>query len=66
MSCKAAIHLICWYLEGKLSEDVEHEIQLHLEGCQQCRVVLEAATTTLDQFFSAPKAEELTSTTRAA
>ena len=59
MSCRDTIHLICWYLEGKLSKSVEHEVALHLDGCPHCRVVLEAATTTLDQYFGATKHTEL-------
>ena len=30
MSCKDTIHLICWYLERKLSPSVESEIERHL------------------------------------
>jgi len=28
------IHLICWYLEGKLSPSVEGEIEKHLKDCR--------------------------------
>jgi hypothetical protein len=51
MSCRDTIHLICWYLEGKLSPSVEGEIEKHLRECPDCHVVLEAATTTLDRYF---------------
>lgn len=52
MSCKAAIHLICWYLEGKLSPSVAREVEGHLAECKDCYVVLEAATTTLEAYFN--------------
>ena len=52
MTCRDTIHLICWYLEGRLSASVETEIEKHLSGCGDCRLVLDAATTTLDRYFS--------------
>jgi len=52
MSCRDTIHLICWYLEGRLSASVESEIRSHLKGCADCRLVLEAATNTLDRYFN--------------
>ena len=51
MSCKDTIHLICWYLERKLSPSVESEIEHHLEGCSDCHLVFDAANTTLDRYF---------------
>jgi hypothetical protein len=58
MSCRDTIHLICWYLEGRLSPAVVAEIESHLLGCDDCRMVQEAATTTLDREFGTPKAPE--------
>ena len=55
MSCRDTIHLICMYLEGKLSAPVQMEIENHLTSCADCRLVLEAATSTLDRYFSATK-----------
>ena len=55
MSCRDTIHLICWYLEGRLSSVVETEIRRHLEGCSDCRLVLEAAVNTLDCYFNAER-----------
>ena len=55
MSCRDTIHLICWYLEGRLSPSVEVEIKRHLEHCSDCHTVLDAAISTLDHYFSPPK-----------
>ena len=55
MSCRDTIHLICMYLEGKLSVSVQTEIEDHLTSCADCRLVLEAATSTLDRYFNTPK-----------
>jgi predicted anti-sigma-YlaC factor YlaD len=43
------------YLEGKLSPVVQVEIERHLQECPDCRLVLDAATTTLDRYFGLPK-----------
>ena len=56
MSCRDTIHLICWYLEGRLSPSVQEEIKRHLETCSDCHMVLEAAVNTLDRYFSAERA----------
>jgi predicted anti-sigma-YlaC factor YlaD len=52
MSCKDTIHLICWYLERKLSPSVESEIERHLSECHDCHLVFDAANTTLDRYFA--------------
>lgn len=59
MSCRDTIHLICWYLEGKLSEGVERDVEEHLNACANCRVILEAATTTLDEYFGPSRTTNL-------
>lgn len=56
MSCRDTIHLICWYLEGRLSPSVRDEIKRHLETCSDCHLVLQAAVNTLDRYFSAERA----------
>lgn len=66
MSCRDTIHLICWYLEGRLSSVVETEIKRHLEGCSDCRLVLEAAVNTLDRYFNPDRAEGAADAFRAA
>jgi anti-sigma factor RsiW len=52
MSCRDTIHLICWYLEGRLSKSVASEIEHHLETCSDCHLVLDAAVNTLDRYFT--------------
>ena len=66
MSCKDTIHLICWYLEGRLSVSVEKEIKHHLETCSDCHLVLDAAINTLDRYFNAERAAETNAGSRAA
>ncbi len=66
MSCRDTIHLICWYLEGKLSKSVERDVAIHLQECHDCHVVLQAATTTLDRDFSSSKGTAFEPTPQAA
>jgi len=66
MTCRDTIHLICWYLEGRLSKPVEGEIQTHLGGCADCRLVLDAAMNTLDRYFGPPRELDSGATSRAA
>ena len=66
MTCRDTIHLICWYLERRLSPSVEHEIAEHLHGCADCRLVLDAATNTLDRYFGSGQGEEAKAASRAA
>lgn len=66
MSCRDTIHLICWYLEGRLSSSVEVEIKRHLETCTDCHMVLEAAVNTLDRYFSTERATSAETAFRAA
>jgi predicted anti-sigma-YlaC factor YlaD len=55
MNCRDTIHLICWYLEGKLAPSVSRDIESHLADCSNCRLVLKAATSTLDHYFEPAK-----------
>jgi hypothetical protein len=58
MSCRDTIHLICWYLEGRLSPPVATEIKRHLDSCTDCHMVLDAAMSTLDRYFTPIKGSD--------
>ena len=58
MSCRDTIHLICWYLEGRLSPPVASEIKRHLDSCSDCHMVLDAAISTLDRYFTVKGSDE--------
>ena len=66
MSCRDTIHLICWYLEGKLSEAVERDVEQHLNHCSDCSIILEVASTTLDQYFNLSNAARISHTPQVA
>jgi len=58
MSCKDTIHLLCWYLEGKLSSAVESEVEQHVRHCANCHLVLDAAVNTLDEFLEGQRSPQ--------
>ena len=53
MNCKETTRLICEYLEGRLGPGVEQEIHRHLGHCKNCRMILDAAQSTLSAYFNA-------------
>jgi hypothetical protein len=52
LTCKAAIRLLCDYLEGRLSRRVSRELRRHYNHCRDCRLVVDAAVATLGTYFS--------------
>jgi len=53
-------------LEGKLSEAVERDVEQHLNHCSDCSIILEVASTTLDQYFNLSNAARISHTPQAA
>ena len=51
MTCRETIRLICEYLDGRLSPIVVRDLRRHLEDCNDCRMVLDAARSTLETYF---------------
>ena len=51
MTCRETIRFICEYLDGTLSPAVASEVERHVSGCKDCRLVLEAARKTLISEF---------------
>ncbi len=51
MTCKATVRMMCEYLEGRLSPVVALAVRGHLEECNNCRLVLDAAQHTLEVYF---------------
>jgi len=35
-TCEEALDTLYWYLDGELTEDKRHQIQVHLEECSPC------------------------------
>ncbi len=51
MTCKETMQLLCEYLEGRLVSSVVRELRQHLDHCDACQIVLNAARWTLEAHF---------------
>ncbi len=51
MTCRETIRLSCEYLDGRLPPIVVRDLRRHLEDCNDCRIVLDAARSTLEIYF---------------
>jgi RNA polymerase sigma-70 factor (ECF subfamily) len=47
-NCKALLGSLSEYIDGELPADLCAEIEKHLEGCDNCRVVLNTTRRTID------------------
>ena len=47
-NCQALLGSLSEYIDGELPADLCREIEKHLEGCENCRVVLNTTKRTID------------------
>jgi anti-sigma factor (TIGR02949 family) len=47
-NCKALLGSLSEYIDGELPAELCEEIEKHLEGCENCRVVLNTTRRTID------------------
>lgn len=47
-NCQALLGSLSEYIDGELPADLCQEIEKHLEGCSNCRVVLNTTKRTID------------------
>ena len=48
MNCEALLGSLSEYIDGELSPDLCRELEKHLAGCENCRVVLNTTRRTID------------------
>lgn len=58
LNCAEMLGNMSNYIDGELGEEVCQEIQRHLEGCENCRVVFDTTTRTI--FLYRAEAHETT------
>lgn len=46
-TCKGLLGNLSEYIDGELSEDLCQELQRHMVGCENCRVVFDTMTKTV-------------------
>lgn len=56
-NCQALLGSLSEYIDGELPPDLCAEIEKHLEGCENCRVVLNTTKRTID-LVQVPAVEE--------
>ena len=54
-NCKALLGSLSEYIDGELPSDLCREIEKHLEGCDNCRVVLNTTKRTIDLVHITPE-----------
>ena len=54
-NCKALLGSLSEYIDGELPSDLCSEIEKHLEGCDNCRVVLNTTKRTIDLVHITPE-----------
>jgi len=47
-NCKALLGTLSEYIDGELPAELCEEIEKHLEGCENCRIVLNTTRRTID------------------
>jgi anti-sigma factor (TIGR02949 family) len=47
MTCEQLLGLLSDYLDGQARDDVRRDIEQHMSGCQNCRVVVDTTRKTI-------------------
>jgi anti-sigma factor RsiW len=56
LNCKGLIVELTEYLDGDLSADVRVELELHLSGCENCRIIVNTTRKTIEIYCNAEPA----------
>jgi anti-sigma factor RsiW len=49
-ACRQMLHSLSDYIDGELSESLCQELEQHLDGCQNCQVVLDTMKKTIELY----------------
>ncbi len=52
MNCKGLIREISDYLDGELTVEILTEIEIHLQRCQDCRLIVDTTRKTIEIYYS--------------
>jgi anti-sigma factor (TIGR02949 family) len=58
-TCKALLGNLSDYIDGELSEDLCQELQRHMAGCENCRVVFDTMTKTVYLYQTSAQETEV-------
>jgi predicted anti-sigma-YlaC factor YlaD len=52
MNCKGLIREISDYLDGELAVETLAEIEIHLQRCKDCRLIVDTTRKTIEIYYS--------------
>jgi anti-sigma factor RsiW len=50
LTCKKAIRQLSEYLDGELEATLAQELERHLEGCHDCRLIVDTTRKTIEIY----------------
>ena len=53
MNCRGLIQEISAYLDGELAPELLADIEIHLERCKDCRLIVDTTRKTIEIYYSA-------------
>lgn len=53
MNCRGLIQEISAYLDGELAPELLADIEVHLERCKDCRLIVDTTRKTIEIYYSA-------------
>ena len=53
MNCRGLIQEISAYLDGELGPELLADIEIHLERCKDCRLIVDTTRKTIEIYYSA-------------
>lgn len=53
VNCKSVFHELCDFLDGELDASTVEEIKVHLDHCQDCRLLVDTTRKTIEIFCNA-------------
>lgn len=59
LSCKDLLGKLSSYIDGDLSDDLCQELQRHMAGCENCRVVFDTMTKTVYLYHASAQDTQL-------
>jgi anti-sigma factor RsiW len=63
-NCRTYLQELSPYIDGELSEELCAELEQHLEGCQNCRVVVNTLRKTVELYHDGELVEDVPAAVR--
>jgi predicted anti-sigma-YlaC factor YlaD len=53
LNCEAVTRELSNYIDGDLNIELRHDLEIHLQGCEHCTIVMNQVKMTVDLFCDA-------------